>query len=736
MSDRALFRRNSWRLTVLLLPLAAWSQTPAARESKPVRVAVAKRTDQKIKLDGVLDEPAWQTTEVTGGYTQQDPEEGQPSTEYTEVRILYDPDNLYFGIVAHDRTPSGIVVNDIRRDFETTYEDYVTVYLDTFHDRSNGYYFATSAIGGQRDSQFSDQGRVNNMNWDGSWYVEARRNEGGFTAEFAIPFKTLRFSEAKQQVWGVNFTRRIRRRNESTYWSPSPRRYGATRSIPYAGDLIGIENVEPSRNFQVKPYGLTGVQRFASQGKVAERQLEGGLDVKYGVTPGLSLDLTVNTDFSETDVDTQQVNLTRFSTFFPEKREFFLENSGLFQLGTLTRNEGLLFQSRTIGLENGNPIPILGGVRLTGHAGRNYLGVLNMQTRSKDTTPATNFTVARLKRSILRGSDVGMMFLNRQSRLPDDYNRAFGADTNLLFFQTDLRISGALARTLTPGLTGNDRIGKVEAELQNSLLRFFTSYVDVGTDFNPEMGYVQRTGRRFIHDEFSARPRFSSESRLGRWKILDVFATMSADQVLFSSGGTEEKSLNPSVNVTLLDGTTFDWNYTHDFERIMKTFNVSGVNDSGDRVSLKVPVGDYRSDRGSFSFASDRSRPFSGNIGYDWGDYYNGTEKSLTLGVRYHYSYRFRTSFTYTRNHVDLPQGSLHTDQTGLTAEYTFNPKMSLSSFIQYNNQSDQLSSNIRFRLIHHPLSDIFLVYNELRDRAKQTRDWGLSLKYTRLISF
>jgi hypothetical protein len=211
---------------------------------------------------------------------------------------------------------------------------------------------------------------------------------------------------------------------------------------------------------------------------------------------------------------------------------------------------------------------------------------------------------------------------------------------------------------------------------------------------------------------------------------------MRADQVLFSGGGTEEKSLNPSVNVTFLGSGSLVWNYFHDFERIVNAFSVSGVNDAGRSVSLRVPVGDYRSDRTSFTFSSDRSKPLSANAGYNWGGYYRGTRKELSLGLRHHIGYRLFTSFTYARNNVHLPQGQLHVDQVGLAVEYTINPKMFLSSFIQYNNQSNQLSSNIRFRLIHHPLSDLFLVYNELRDRTRQKTDAVLALKYTRLISF
>jgi hypothetical protein len=318
------------------------------------------------------------------------------------------------------------------------------------------------------------------------------------------------------------------------------------------------------------------------------------------------------------------------------------------------------------------------------------------------------------------------MFLNRQSRLPDDHNRSWGADANLLLFGSDLRIGAALARTLSPGLRGDDKLGKVEAEVQSDLLRFFGSYAHVGEDVNPEMGFVQRTGRRFLHGDFSVRPRFGTETTVGS-VILDVTAAMNADQVLFTAGGTEEKSLYPTLDVVFRDGGSFTADFTRSFERVQEAFRVSGV---------QIPAGDFRSDRGNLSYTSNRSKPLSGNVGYNWGDYYDGTRREWNFGAQYLWGYHLLAAVTYGRNDVKLPQNAFVTHLTTLRLNYTFNPKMFFNSLIQYNSQNDQVSTNLRFRLIHRPLSDIFVVYNNLRDRARQTRDWGLSLKYTHLLNF
>jgi hypothetical protein len=711
-------------LTLLVLPLLAWSQAP---QSNGKRVAIAKFTDQKITVDGRLDEPVWQTAELNVGFLQQDPKEGEPASEVTEFRVLYDKEFLYVGAFCHDRTPERIVINDISRDFDTINEDYFAVVLDTFNDDRNGYYLATTAVGGQKDSQIFDEGRNNNISWDGVWFVETRKHEEGYTVEMAIPFKTLRFSKEREQVWGVHFYRRMRGRNESTYWSLPPRRYSLTRSIPYAGELRGIENVEPGRNFQVKPYVLGGVKRLASRGQDAEGDFDGGLDMKYGVTSGLTLDLTVNTDFSHVEVDSQVVNLTRFPTFFQEKREFFLENAGIFQFGALSNQEALLFHSRTIGLESGQPIPILGGARLSGRAGRNYLGLLNMQTRSEEAVPATNFTVARVRRDILGSSNVGAMFLNRQSRMTDDHNRAFGVDSNFIFLQTDLRFSAALARTVTPQRSDGDQIGKVEGEYQNDWMRVQSSYVDIGRNFNPEMGFVRRRDRRVIHNEVEGTAWLTPETRFGALVRSAAF-TLTNEHVLLPDGRTESKLVRPNLLVSFQDGSTFRAQSSRYFDRLLSDFGLP--------FDVSVPPGDYQYDRYNVTYSSNSSKPLSASYQYNWGKFYSGTRTEQTFSFQVRRNYRLTLSADYLRNNVTLPQARFHTDEVALRADYTFNAKMFLNAFIQYNNETSQVSSNIRLRIIHRPLSDIYVVYNNAHNRRRDQTDWDLSLKYTRLFSF
>ncbi len=709
-------------LCALLVVLCTGPLQGQEAGSSGLRIATATPTTEKITLDGVLDEPAWQTAKVDGEFFQQDQREGEMATQQTEVWVLYDRDFLYVAAICHDSDTKKIVTNDISRDFATQNEDYFAVVLDTFNDDRNGYYLATTAVGGQKDSQISNEGRANNVNWDGVWYVESRPHSGGYTVEMAIPFKTLRFSRDRQQVWGVHFYRRMRGRNESTYWSLPPRRYSLTRAVEYAGELRGIENVEPGRNLQVKPYVAGGVTKLHSRDEGTEHEFDGGVDVKYGVTSGLVLDLTANTDFSHVEADTQQVNLTRFPLFFPEKREFFLENAGIFQFGALERNEALLFHSRTIGLEGGEPVPILGGARLSGRAGNTSLGLLNMQTRSEGSSPATNFSVARVSQNILENSNVGALFMNKQSGLPDDSNRAFGVDGNLLFFRTDLRLSALAAKTDTPGLENDDWIGKIEGEYQNNQVQVLSSYVDIGENFNPEMGFVRRRGRRIARNEFGLIFRQSPDTGFGSW-VRDIFPGVESEQVFLSDGRTETKTLAFPFTVEFQDGSAFSMTFNQQFERLTEPFELP--------FGVETPTGDYRFNETNLSFASDQSDPIAGTFAYGRGDFFGGTTRSVLLAARLRKSYRFSGSVDYERVRIEIPDGAFTTHLMGLRMDYSFNPRMFLNSFIQYNNETNSISSNIRFRLIHRPLSDIYVVYNDIRDRRQRANDRSLTVKYT-----
>ncbi|MBI4442390.1 MAG: carbohydrate binding family 9 domain-containing protein [Acidobacteria bacterium] len=717
-------------LWLLAAPLRIWSQVFSASNHK---VVYAQRIHEKITVDGNLSEPAWQSAEPAKEFVQREPTEGAPPTEWTEVRFLYDDKNLYIGAYLHESNPRGIVINQIFRDFQGAEQDYFGLVIDPFNDDRNGYEFLVTPVGGQRDTQFFDEGRQNNLSWDGVWYSAGKIHEDYWAAELAIPFKTLRFRKEKDQVWGLHLWRRVRRKNEASFWTPLPRRFTAIRGVALAGELRGIENVEPGRNLYVKPYALAGVERLATRDQKTEGDFDGGVDIKYGLGSGTSLDLTVNTDFSHVEADTQQVNLTRFPLFFPEKREFFQENAGLFQVGAPQGNEALLFHSRTIGLAGGEPIPILGGARLTGRAGNNYLGLLNIQTRSAGSVAATNFTATRFRRDLLANSNVGAIFLNRQSGQPKDHNRAFGVDANFLFFQTDLRISPTLAKTWTPGRQGDDWLGRIEGEWQKALFRMASSYTDIQQNFNPRMGFVRRPGRRIVRNEFELRPRLRQETRLGSI-LRDISLLLPSQHVLLppdataNIGSTESRSLAPRLQIEFQDGSILIARYTQNFERLIRPFPIhSGV---------VIAAGDYRFNNSFLSYASNKSKTLFGTLSYDRGEFYDGEKRTLELEATVRPNYRFSAGVNYERNNVELPAGAFATDLVGFRVNYTFNPQISLSSFIQYNSETDQVSSNIRFRFIHRPLSDIYVVYNEQRDNLRQRTDRAITLKYTHLFSF
>ena len=696
-------------------------------EQAPRPVARATLTSEKITIDGKLDEPAWQSAELITQLFQREPDEGVAATERTEFRILYDKENLYLGVRAFDRVRGGAIVNDLRRDFDVMEQDYIALILDTFNDRRNGYYLASTILGNQRDMQFFNEGRAQNINWDGVWHSQGRVLDDGYVLEFAVPFNTLRFSRQPKQEWGLQFVRRIRRRNEVSHWAPLPRRHTGVSGVAQEGTLLGIENVEPGRNFTVKPYALAGVTRYASRGEAKKGDFDGGVDLKYGLTTGLTLDVTANTDFSHVESDTQQVNLTRFPLFFEEKREFFLENSGLFSFGALTNDEALLFHSRNIGLEGGLPIPILGGVRVSGREGNYYVGLLNMQTRSEGPAPATNFSVARLRRNILRNSDVGVMFLNRRSGLPDDHNRAVGLDSNLLFLRNNLRLSGALAETWTPGRAGDSRLGKAEVNYNTNLLRATSSVVDIGRNFNPEIGFVRRPGRRQVRNFLEFKPRFGTQTRAGRF-VRDVFVSHLNQHILFGEGGTETKYMLSQVRVGFQNGSELGGHFEQNFERLRRLFEVSR--------GVILPARDYHFDESKVWYYSDNSRKISANFEYLWAAFYSGDRREITASAQVRPSYRFTAIVSLEHNDINLPEGKFTTNLAGLRLDYGFNTKMFLNSFIQYNSEADSLNSNIRYRLIHRPLSDIYLVYNDVRDFERKRNDWSLTFKYTRLFSF
>jgi len=475
------------------------------------RLAMVKIHD-KITIDGVLDEKAWEAAPVAKDFIQQEPMEGVPMSYPTEVKVLYDEENLYLAVIAHDPEAHRAVVNDLTKDFRVFDNDVVGIMLDTFRDRKNGYEFIINPAGARYDSQMSNESDYNS-NWDGVWYLRTKIFEDRWIAEIAIPFRAIRFSNLPEQIWGINFWRIIRRLNEQGYWSPIPRPFSYAR-VSIAGTAEGIEGIQPGSNIRVKPYVLGSFSQNGTPGLPSTRKAEAGVDVKYGFGTGITLDATFNTDFSQVEADEQQINLTRFSLLFPEKREFFLENSGIFgfgELGQITSNGGsgmgtpgrlngggndlLFFFSRRIGIsDDGRAIPVLGGGRLTGRAGPWSLGLLNISTRASGPTAPTNFTVARVKRNILANSQVGAIFINKDEKNSNRYNRGYGADANLRFGRSTT-VSLFYAKTDTPGKRSQNNAYRLAAGFRNRSWDLRSLYTDIGNNFNPEVKQLQSGSR-------------------------------------------------------------------------------------------------------------------------------------------------------------------------------------------------------------------------------------------------
>ncbi len=525
------------------------------------------------------------------------------------------------------------------------------------------------------------------------------------------------------QSWGINFQRRIRRRSEQSFWAPIPRSF-ASFNVSFAGTLRGVEDVHPGRNFKVKPYLTSQFRKFS--GDDFDTLFDPGLDLKYSLTSGLTLDATLNTDFSQVEVDEQQINLTRFSLFFPEKRDFFLENSGIFLFAQTDRSgpstrDFIPFFSRRIGLSSdGQPVPVLAGARFTGRVGDYSLGLFNMQTRESDPEPAHNFTVLRLKRNILAQSELGTLVINRQSDQSGDYNRTFGVDASFRFWQ-NLRITSFLAATRTPGFETGDMAGRTWVEWKTNLWEARTDYLDVGENFNAEVGFVPRRDIRKGTAFVGLRPRPRSIS----W-IREFFPNAQLQYINDQEGRLVTRITDLKFQISLEDGGSFQVGRTLRFEREDEQFFIGGQ---------EIASGDYNFNRWFTEFRSDTSDRISGSVRYETGDFWDGSSKGVRLSLSFKPNYKLTASGRFQWDDLKLQQGNLTSRLINTRLEYAFNTQMFVSAFVQYNSERRQVSSNLRFNLIHRPLSDIFIVYNEERDSFQAGEaDKSLTFKYTHMF--
>jgi Domain of unknown function (DUF5916)/Carbohydrate family 9 binding domain-like len=750
MIPRSLPARAARRLASILFAALALAPPQAARAAQPPlrarsqdgrRAVTAVESEAAIVVDGALDEQVWRVAAPAADFVQAEPHEGAPATEITEVRVAFDSDALYIGVVCHDGDARSAIVNDIRKDFTAGEQDSFEVILDTFADRRNGFVFVVNPAGAKSDAQIANEGRDVNTSWDAVWTVATRRDGAGWSAEIRIPFKTLRFERGANRDWGVNFSRRIRRKNEIDYWSPVPRAYNLYRAS-LAGTLSGLPDASHGRNLRVKPWIAVDSTR-PSGGAAFDNGRHVGADVKYGVTPSLTLDVTAKPDFAQAEADEQQVNLTQFSLYYPEKREFFLENSGTFYFGDIPREsrlgnnrfqppeeEMLLFFSRRIGLTSaGDAIPIDAGARLTGRAGAYGVGLMTIQTDPEGGAPGDNYTVLRGRRDVLGASDVGAIFLSRQSTSAGDYNRVYGVDANFRFHRA-LSINSFLTKSETPGVAGGELAGKGSISWNANFLHAQYSLLSVGDNFRDDVGFIKRTGIRKHFADFGIRPR---PERLRKYGIRELHPHTRYNIYTDQSNVKVTHTNHVAMAVFFENGANVEFAVNPRFERIATPFKV--------RPDQSFGAGQYGWTEYNLLVETNHSRMMSASLDLTTGGFWTGTQRSTKLGVVVRPSYHLSFDAALQRNDIDLPfpMRAFVTNLVTSRVGYAFNTRTFLDTLLQYNTDLRQFSANVRFDLIHRPLSDLFVVYNEQRLTDEPTpvnAGRGLIVKYTHMLAF
>jgi hypothetical protein len=746
--------------------IAAAQEEPAAIDAASDQEGVlqALPAPGEIRLDGVLDEPAWARAAAAGGFRQQEPDEGAPATLATTVRVLYTADRLYIGARMDDPEPERLLARILERDalIEQGFlnfgsdDDALFVVLDTYDDGRNGFLFATNPNGAETDALLRNENDLN-LSWDAVWSVATSVDSGGWTAEIAIPFWTLRFSSAPAQRWGFNVQRVIKRRNEYALWRSWSRDNGGLLKVSQAGSLVGLSDLRPGLNLQVKPFALAaGRRRAAPPGVPGDAETDGeidvGLDVKYGVTSNLTLDGTVNTDFAQVEADVRQINLTRFDLFFPEKREFFLEGAGIFDVGVPGFGGPpslLLFFSRRIGLAEGREVPILGGVKLTGKEGPWTVGVLDVLSDEEDlpppiglpagpsgpggepggapndeprVVPLTNVAVARVVRDVGRRSTVGLIGTHRAQ----EDGRGAGA------WAADVRVQPSqqfvmdafLARSETPE-EGGGSAWRTAFDFTADTWGWFVQQLHVGDDFDPPVGFVIRDDINRQTGSFRVSPR----PDLPGLRRVDL--RVGAELISSAAWEIRDRDYEFSVEPQLDSGDGARLAVRDEFRRLVEPFVLA--------PEVVFPEDDYETTSWEALAYASRNRTLSGEVRVGRFGFFSGRNVNVGGDVTLAASRNLSFQASWDHNAIDSPHGDLTTDLAAVRVNYAFSTRFFTNALIQYDSFADAVDVNVRLNLIHSPGSDLFVVLNELRGEPGHPlrgRDRALVVKFTKLLHF
>ncbi|MDH3270208.1 MAG: carbohydrate binding family 9 domain-containing protein [Gemmatimonadota bacterium] len=728
-------------------PLAA--QVPDQQQENGVPRARATLAVSAPTIDGILDDAVWQGASVLGGFTQRVPSDGRPATEPTEVRFLFDEEALYVGVWAFDSDPGAIVEGEAIRDYDLAQSDGVLLILDTFRDEQNAFVFGTNPVGIEYDGQVANSGQGGggfflgggnagnrrqqggagggfNLNWDGSWIVRTSRDVAGWYAEFRIPFSTLRYAESEEQTWGLNVSRRVRRLNEQSFWAPIPREFDEYR-LNYAGRLEGL--APPSQRLvRVTPYGLQRAVRDYQAGDPGySYPTEVGGDVKVQITQGLTLDLTVNTDFAQVEVDEVQTNLTRFSLFFPEKRPFFLENAGFFQVGGGGAD---LFFSRRVGISSEGPVPILGGGRVSGRVAGLNVGVLHIEADDLSIAPGVTavpqnqYSVARVAKELPNRSRLGAAFLRRASDTTNDWSRTYAVDGQLGIGEA-ITFTSFLAGTDTPGLTGRDHAFDVQGGWTSRRFRGTMQYRQIGEDFNPELGFLPRSGYHYgqVFGMLYFQPDW--------WAIREIRPHASYFTYRdIETGFTETSRVHIDSHFEFQDGMELHPAVNWQKEGLEEAFQITD--------DIVVPAGTYAGWELGWVFFTNESAPISFNGGFDAGGFLSGNRVHPYGTITGRYGSKLSLSLRVDYNDVSLAEGDFEATVLGLRLAYFVTPRISVQSLTQYSDLADAWSTNIRLAWLDTAGSGLFVVFNQANGFQSLARDTPLNraftVKYSRLF--
>ena len=688
----------------------------------------AVRISQPLRIDGALDEALYRDVRSISDFIQVEPNAGQAATERTETWVAFDNDYVYVSFKVWDTRMDTLIATEMRRDSTNSWQgnDLVSFIFDTFYDRRTSFTFTMNPLGGRSDGTMIND-RQYSSDWNPVWETQTGRFDGGWTAEAAVPFKSLRYGPGTAQVWGFNAMRVKRSKNEVSTLTrvPPARGQSGFQNAQFAASLVGLEAPPSGANLDIKPYGISSLttDRVVTP-RTNDPEAEAGIDVKYAVTQGLVADLTVNTDFAQVEADEQQINLTRFNLFFPEKRDFFLENQGTFAFGGVAINSlggnfgggflgsssaaPIMFYSRRIGLYGDQQVPLNVGGRLTGRAGAYSIGVLNIQTGDKTEelgAPATNFSVFRVKRDVLRRSSIGLLFTNRsESVIGTGANRAYGVDGTFAFFE-NLQINTYWSATDTEGMSGRDT-ASYRGQLDYSGDRYTVQLerLKIGDNFNPEIGFLRRDDMMRDYARFKFSPRPGNPSAIRKY-VYDA----SIEYIENGAGRLETRERAAEFALEFQSADRLTVNYTNSFEYLPRPLRIGEV--------VLPAGGTYQFDTVRLGYSSGQQRKIAANLTAEYGTFYSGRKTTLSAARgRVPITNQLSVEPTYSFNDVTLDEGKFTTHLAGSRVTYSMTPMMFVSALIQYNSGINAVSTNARFRWEYRPGSELFVVYNEERN--------------------